>query len=164
MADLPVTLVAAPMANGVEDAEPVEFRRVPLVAGAVAAGAEMVGREALKGWAVIHRDQIKGRKNLVAFTVDKVQGTSMLPTIRPGDIVAVDRDDLDPGRYKTPKIFLVRTEDGLTIKRTARRGHLLVLNADNPASGWIPLVLDLNDRDIKELIVGRVVWQFSSDL
>ena len=162
---LPVELVDVSISDGeLEDQEVAEFRRLPFLVDSVAAGAELIVRDQIQGWVVIHKDQLKGRHNVVAVRVEKTQGNSMFPTIRPGDIVAIDRDEINPAKYKRPRIFLIRTEDGLTIKRASLSGDKLILTADNPEAGWTPMIIDLEGRELSEVVIGRVFWQSSDAL
>lgn len=145
---------------------------VPLV-GDVGAGPGMVAEERLEGWVLVLKDQqsIRTRSNLLAVEVGKNQ-FSMIPTLHPGDLVLVDRDDWGQhGSYQSPgNIFLVREpgqEGGGKIKRVsvAGRGNntIITFYSDN-SEEYEPephIVSQDYNGDLREAIVGRVVWAWS---
>lgn len=83
--------------------------------------------------------------------VIKVQGESMEPTLRDGDLVMIDRSKND---LNFDGLFVLRFGDSLQVKRVNRsptRGHVEVIS-DNPAYGrrdWPASELDP---------LGRVLW------
>ena len=79
-----------------------------------------------------------------------VAGDSMLPTLRDGDEILVDRTP----RPLRDGIHVVRVDDALLVKRldTARPGSIALLS-DNPA--YRPLELAQCEVEV----VGRVVWK-----
>lgn len=141
---------------------------VPLV-GEAGAGPGVMPTDEIKSWVLVYRHQhaIRFKRNLLAVEIEK-GSTSMVPLLRPGDIVLVDRDDCDPG--KPGGIFLVREpgqEGGAMVKRVATKpvDHDLLITfysenaAENPAESY-SLKADYNDR-IQDAIVGRCVWAWS---
>jgi len=141
---------------------------VPLV-GEAGAGPGVMPTDEIKSWVLVYRHQhaIRFKRNLLAVEIEK-GSTSMVPLLRPGDIVLVDRDDCDPG--KPGGIFLVREpgqEGGAMVKRVATKpvDHDLLITfysenaAENPAESY-SLKSDYNDR-IQDAIVGRCVWAWS---
>lgn len=85
---------------------------------------------------------------------------SMVPTIRPGALLLLDRGPEGQGhaRVDPGKIYLVwePNEEGLTVKRAFRSRSTLILWPDNQA--YEPLTIELTDRDIRSFLVGRVRW------
>lgn len=83
--------------------------------------------------------------------VIKVQGESMEPTLRDGDLVMIDRSKSD---LNFDGLFVLRFGDSLQVKRVNRsptRGHVEVIS-DNPAYGR-------RDWPVSELDpLGRVLW------
>ena len=77
-----------------------------------------------------------------------VRGESMEPTLPDGTSILVDRkrQELREGR-----VYVMRTEDGLVVKRVERNSQGWWLTSDNPA--WVPAPL-ANDTDI----IGEVRW------
>lgn len=82
------------------------------------------------------------------LTCVRVVGDSMEPTIRDGDLVAVDATRTDP---LNGRLFALWTDTGLVAKRLRRTGDGWVLISDNPIHAPRPVAED--DR-----IVGRVAW------
>jgi nickel-type superoxide dismutase maturation protease len=86
------------------------------------------------------------------FKLRRVVGESMLPTLRPGQLVAIG----ERGTLRVGDIVMILHDDMEKIKRVARieSGRLYVLG-DNPNAstdsrnfGWIGA----------ELVVGKVIW------
>lgn len=157
-----------PAGNGQALPPPEAYFAVPLV-GEAGAGPGVMPTDEIKSWVLVYRHQhaIRFKRNLLAVEIEK-GSTSMVPLLRPGDIVLVDRDDCDPG--KPGGIFLVREpgqEGGAMVKRVATKpvDHDLLITfysenaAENPAESY-SLKGDYNDR-IQDAIVGRCVWAWS---
>lgn len=93
----------------------------------------------------------------------RITGDSMHPTIKDGGMVLVTRW-LTPEREDAPKIedgkiYLLQSEDedeGHTVKRLALVDHHVVVYADNPT--FKPYKIDLESRDARQIILGRVRW------
>ncbi|HKI80608.1 MAG TPA: S24/S26 family peptidase, partial [Pseudodesulfovibrio sp.] len=90
-----------------------DYLAVPLAAPSVAASSGLIPEESVEGWVLVwrHQESIRFRSNLVAVEVGPGE-QPMAPTLHPGDLVLVDRDDRDPS--PAGKIMLVREpgEDG----------------------------------------------------
>ena len=82
------------------------------------------------------------------MTTGRRQRGSMEPGLRDGDLVALDHSKPDPidGR-----VFVVRTDDGLVIKRLRGRPGAWTLTSDNRR--YRPRPVRTADR-----IIGRVAW------
>jgi phage repressor protein C with HTH and peptisase S24 domain len=92
----------------------------------------------------------------------RVRGDSMYPTIRDRDVILVQRWR-PPERETDPvvedgRIYLVQEKDGdgHTVKRLTLVGHELVVYADNP--DFPPYRVDLRERRIQRIVLGRVRW------
>ena len=96
-----------------------------------------VAVQALASWARSER-----------LTCVRAAGDSMQPTIRDGDLVAVDSGRTDP---LDGSLFAVRTDGGLVVKRLRRTGGRWLLASDNPAHA--PREVVESDR-----ILGQVAW------
>lgn len=143
---------------------------VPLASMPVAAGQGIIPEEKIKSWVLVWTGQeaVRHRSNLVAVEVGMGQ-RSMEPTLHPGDIVLVDRNDRIP-QGRQGNIYLVRApssdEAGLAIKRVAlqkKNSHdLVVFYSDNNefAPEVYSLDSDYND-DIRQAVLGRVIWSWS---
>jgi len=168
-----VHFVKPRIVNAEEIGWPVDedYLAVPLASMPVAAGPGIIPEEKIQSWVLVWRshESVRHRSNLVAVEIGRDQ-RSMEPTLHPGDIVLIDRNDFIP---KSPpgNIYLVRFpggdgEAGLSIKRvqlySKNKQDLISFYSDNPQ--YPPDIYDLNveyDGDIKRAIVGRVVWAWS---
>ena len=96
-----------------------------------------VAAEALAAWAQPER-----------LRCVRAAGDSMEPTIRDGDLVAVDGGRTDP---LDGHLFAVRTDAGLVVKRLRRTGARWLLSSDNAA--YAPRPVGEDDR-----ILGQIAW------
>ncbi len=83
------------------------------------------------------------------LTCVRAVGDSMRPTIRDGDLVAVDSGRTDP---LDGQLFAVRTDAGLVVKRLRLTAGRWLLTSDNPAHAPRPVRED--DR-----ILGQIAWR-----
>lgn len=85
--------------------------------------------------------------------IAQVEGDSMMPTLRPGDDVLVDRSDAS-GRMRDG-LYLLRLEGSLQVKRLTLHPvtRRVAVQSDNPAYADWP---DLKLEDLDP--VGRVIW------
>jgi phage repressor protein C with HTH and peptisase S24 domain len=80
----------------------------------------------------------------------------MIPTLFPGDLVLIDRDDPQGQMdFKNGRIYGVRTKGGeCQVKRVYVKSQKLIISSDNrevpPEPAWTD--------DLKRLLIGRVVW------
>ncbi len=129
-----------------------DYRAVPLLADPAAAGAPLISTDLVEEWAWIHASQVGRRTNLAAFRID---GDSMTPLIRDGDIVAIDRDDVHP-----PGLFAARVDEGVTVKRVKLLAGALLLTPENRA--YEERLLEIpRGGSLGDVLIGRVVWQWS---
>lgn len=84
------------------------------------------------------------------LSVIEVAGTSMLPTLAPGDEILVDTADTHPREG----IFVLRLDDALHVKRLVREGGRLRIRSDNPAAPPLP-----TDDPARATLIGRVRWR-----
>jgi phage repressor protein C with HTH and peptisase S24 domain len=133
------------------------YYAAPLLEDHIAAGSGAIMRDQIKSLVWIYAPELHGRTkhDLVAVQLKK-DADSMTPTLYPGDIVLIDRDD--PGsssEFVDQKIYAIRDEEGgCAVKRLYRSKTGLIVNSDNrayaPELAWTD--------DVQRLIVGRVVW------
>jgi len=142
------------LANFVQIKNPIrreDFITIPLVNGSIAAGRTIVVDENIEDWIIIHKNITPKTKNLVAIHVDKKEGMSMYPILKPNDIVIIDRDDIT---INPRSIYAIRIDDGCTIKRVQQSDETLLLIPEN--TGYKTQVIDLKAHP--RPIVGRVIW------
>lgn len=158
------------MPAGEHVAPPVaeDYLAAPLV-GEVGAGPGYLPQDEVQSWFLVykHIPAIMGRRNLIAVEIGKTS-TSMLPLLSPGDIVLVDRDDIDVSH--AGHIMLVRDPEGAgMVKRVSvqptpgSRDFSIQFYSDNAATNP-PLLYSLREDyggEISNAIVGRVIWAWS---
>ncbi len=84
-----------------------------------------------------------------------VEGESMEPSLRPGDVILVDHTD---NIAKRDGIYVIRMGESLLVKRLQRLpNHRLKVTSDNPAYEPFEISLDF-DLQNELSIIGRVVW------
>ena len=157
-----------PAGNGLPAPQSEDYLAVPLVEE-VGAGPGIIPQGQLLSWFLVWRYQasVMHKRDLIAVMIGE-HSTSMLPTLRPKDIVLVDRQDLDcsrPGR-----IMLAIDPDGAgMIKRVSvkpvkkDKDWQITFYTDNTAENP-PMVFSLREdyeNDWKKAIGGHVVWAWS---
>ncbi len=144
-----------------------DYIAAPLV-GEVGAGPGYLPEDEIKSWflAYKHLPAIRYRRNLIAVEIGR-NSTSMQPTLNPGDIVLVDRDDRDvqyPGH-----MMLVMEPDGagmikrVSVEQKDDGDFRLTFYSDNGAK-WPPMIYSLKNDfydDWDKAIVGRVIWAWA---
>jgi transcriptional regulator with XRE-family HTH domain len=154
------TVILASEAEGRIEARIEDYYAAPLIDGSIAAGeGAVVFEDEVLSLVWIYAPELHDRRrhNLIAVRISETEGNSMMPTVMPGDIVLIDRDD--PGgaaeRFRSGAIYAVRDgEGGCAVKRVFLDGDHLVLESDNRAFG--PRISWTDS--IRDLIIGRVVW------
>lgn len=144
-----------------------DYIAAPLV-GKVGAGPGYAPKDEVKSWFLVYKNvpSIMYRRNLLA--VEIAQGSfSMVPTLHPGDIVLIDRDDCT---VSTPgKMWLVKDDyDQGMIKRVkidrVSRDDLAITYYSDNIRDYPPVTYSLRrhfDGDMSRAIVGRVIWAWS---
>jgi len=154
--------------EGLEGPIDENYLAVPLASMPVAAGPGIIPEESIKSWVLVWTGQeaIRHRSNLAAIEIGRGQ-LSMEPTLHPGDLVLIDRNDTLP-QDPPGNIYLVQSpdDDGLAIKRVRLQRkndqELVVFFSDN--MDYLPEIFDLNadyEGDLRRAIKGRVVWSWS---
>lgn len=90
-------------------------------------------------------------------------GDSMAPTIAPGALLLVNRDEREPPRARRKKraapddIFVFRLEDELRVKRLQRlpKDHLAIISDNVDA---YPVEIIVPDDAARVTVIGRVIW------
>lgn len=152
---------------------PGSWSAIPRVSEQVAAGEALYDEAELqeRDWYVFRdgflrhligkADPEPGRRLVVVTVARGHKGESMLPTIRPGALVLVDRGAGGRGvsEIEDGKIYLCRPDgSGVTLKRVFRAGRrALMLWADNPTHAPQPVELEAGQR-VQDFVLGRVRW------
>ena len=145
--DLP-TLSATPGVSALPGAESIAVRRLQVAAG----GGALDLDEEVKSYAYFRQEWLSAK----GITADHcciigVMGESMEPTLPQGCSILVDRSRT---RRYPGGIFVVRTADGLVVKRAEEREGIWQLVSDHPAWAPIPWPADAD-------VVGEVRWMAS---
>ena len=157
----------APIGEGITPPQSEDYIAAPMV-GEVGAGLGYIPQDEVKSWflAYRHHPAVRFRRNLIAVEIG-AHSTSMQPTLNPGDIVLVDRDDRDvqhPGH-----MMLVTDPDGSgMVKRVAIEDkqdgdYRITFYIDNGAK-HPPMVYSLLKDyagDWDKVIAGRVIWAWT---
>jgi transcriptional regulator with XRE-family HTH domain len=128
-------------------------------------------------WYAFHRSWItrkagrtapEDEERLIVVQVDKKHlGESMIPTVRPGALLVVDRGPRGQGiasaaELKANRLYLVNIDGGLTVKRVLHTGEkdgMLMLASDNPdRNAYPPRVVRLGRTPLQKVVIGRVIW------
>lgn len=135
-----------------------EYAPVPLYDVQAAAGhGAVVGLESVTDMLLfkrvwIHQELHANPSDLYLIHVD---GESMEPTLRPGDVILVDRRNAQA--VPRDGIYVMRMDDTLLVKRLQRLpGRKVKVTSDNPA--YDPFELSLDDPGDDLAVIGRVVW------
>lgn len=126
---------------------------IPIAKDPISAGSPREVREDPDGVAVVYREWAKNPQN---FTVVRVKGESMHPTIPDGSLVGIDHSRKDP-RKLNGKVVAIRKDGEATIKRLMIVSDDLSLGmTDNPAEK--DKTIALQGEEINSAIVGKVAW------
>lgn len=136
-----------------------DYYAVPLVEDRIAAGQGRIMEDHVTGLVWVYKPEIGNRRNLVAVKLAP-DAESMQPTLHPGDIVIIDRDDkVIEKTIHTKRIYAVRTsQEPCAIKRVSISQDRFWLVSDNP--NWPPQISEFDSSE--KLIIGRVVWSWTS--
>lgn len=140
-----------------------DYLAAPLV-GEVGAGLGYIPQDVIKGWCLVSRNNpaVRSRSNLIAVEIGH-SSYSMQPTLNPGDIVLVDKNDRNI--QHCGHIMLVTDPEGAgMIKRVAINDkkdddYRIIFYSDNNLQ-HPPLVYSLrNDYagDWDKVVAGRVI-------
>lgn len=162
-----VCFVNARIVDTVKNGQPpeaVDYIAAPLV-GEVGAGPGYIPGNEVKSWFLVYSNlpAVRYRKNLIAVELGK-NSTSMRPTLNPGDLVLVDRDDRDVTRPGHIMLVMDPLDNSGIIKRVSVRENgkdfAITYYSDNAAQ-YPPMIYSLQkdfDGDWDKAVIGRVIW------
>lgn len=144
-----------------------DYIAAPMV-GEVGAGPGYLSEGDVKSWFLAYKNlpAIRHRRNLIAVEIGP-SSTSMLPTLNPGDIVLVDRDDRDVTKPGHMMLVLDPDDGSGMVKRvsvTERKDDFQITYYSDNGSKWPPMVYSLKHvfcDDWDKAIVGRVIWAWT---
>lgn len=148
---------APPAQHVVEECAQPGYMAVPVydVRAAAGAGAMVEAEEVVD---FLHFKQEWIRAELHAQPADLsliyVDGESMEPMLRPGDVILINRSDQAVTREG---IYVLRMDGALLVKRLQRKpGGVIKVSSDNPAYDPFEVKPDQAMSDFA--VIGRVVW------
>ncbi len=159
----PLITIAGTKPEIPEDIRVEDYLAVPLVAGLVGAGYEgAVPWDYIAHLVWVYKPELGRRQwhNLRAIKVAP-QANSMVPTIRPGDIVIVDPEERPPQQPLDKKaIYAVRLDEhgNAAIKRVRELDDVWILLSDNLE--YNPIMV--KKAEVPNLVIGKVIWSWTS--
>lgn len=156
-----------PAGEHVQPPQAEDYIAAPLV-GEVGAGPGYVAQDDVKSWFLVYRHHpaIQHRYNLLAVEIAK-NSTSMIPLLKPGDLVLVDRNDRDVSR--PGHIMLDKDPDDqgmlerVSVEQQDDGDYSVVYYSDNAMENP-PICYSLRRdffNDWQRAIVGRVIWAWA---
>lgn len=143
--------------DGVEELESgygSAFEFVPMVEARLSGGGgSLETSDRVLGYYAFRKEWLKTKGVLESLRLMRVTGGSMEPTIEDNDVVMVDFSKAD---VLAGKIYAVRMDDEIIVKRLERKPGKLVLVSDNRRF-YDPVEIDLPEYANVE-VLGRVVW------
>ena len=144
-----------------------EYIAAPVV-GEVGAGPGYLPEEDIKSWFLAYKNlpAIRHRRNLIAVEIGP-SSTSMQPTLNPGDIVLVDRDDRDVAKPGHMMLVLDPDDGSGMVKRVSvveKKDDFQITYYSDNGSKWPPMIYSLKhdfEMDWDKAVVGRVIWSWS---
>ncbi len=129
---------------------PSTYRDIPVLEIAAAAGGGATVLDETPVGRISFQQDWLSRNNINALqsVIIKVQGESMEPTLPAGCSVLVDRSRRE---RQDGCVYVLRTEDGLVVKRLSQQGGHWRLLSDNPV--WVPVAWTPETE-----IIGEVRW------
>jgi phage repressor protein C with HTH and peptisase S24 domain len=137
-----------------------EFYKVPLYGARAAAGDGMevdYTAENVEAKLAFRRDwlhDIGVPRNMLKSM--RVRGQSMAPNILDGDTVLYDATP--DQNIANGRVYVLRVDNVLYIKRLYQRDHILIIESDSPNKSKHPVWTHDLKRDKNLEILGRVIW------
>ena len=129
--------------------EASDFVSLYSLAAAAGPGSPLSDHEEVVGRILVERRPFRALSvNPVNCDLISVSGESMEPTLADGSMVLVDRGSRD---LRDGRIFVLRTPDGLLVKRVRMSGARWMIVSDNPA--W-----PVDNLDPDSDVIGEVRW------
>lgn len=145
-----------------------DYMAAPLL-GEAGAGPGYIPQDEIKSWFLVYRNlsAVRYRRNLIAVEIGKLS-TSMQPTLNPGDIVLVDRDDREVSHPGHMMLVLDPMDGSGMIKRVAvedlNTGDFRITYYSDNVLQNPPMIYSLQKDfggDWEKVIVGRVIWAWA---
>lgn len=131
-----------------------EFECVPMARARPSAdGKGLADGPGAESCYAFHRQWLLHKGPVESLRLMRVTGESMRPTLQDEDVVLVDESQKD---ILEGKIYVIRIDGDIVVKRVGKKPGKLVLISDNRGH-YPPMDLDLEaEPDIA--VIGRVIW------
>lgn len=130
------------------------FDFIPLVEAKLSGGGGSAETEdKVLGYYAFRRAWLNGRGKIDTMRLMRVTGQSMEPTLEDEDVVLVDLSQQD---ILAGKIYAVRMDDEIVVKRLEKKPGMLVLVSDN-RQFYDALELPVGEQ-LNVQVMGRVIW------
>lgn len=144
-----------------------DYLAIPIL-GEVGAGPGYMPDIHIEDWFIVSKDGVRGRdiNNLIAVRIAP-HSVSMQPTLRPNDIVLVDKSDKNIGFGGNIMLVLDPLDGSSMVKRVSVRevkGDAQITFYSDNTSQYPPLVYSLMnnfDGEWHKAIVGKVIWAWT---
>ena len=155
-AQVPIITIVGGVPEVPKGLRPENYYAVPMVEDTIAAGRDRIVADHVVDIVWVYKPEIGNRRNLVAVKMAS-DADSMEPTLRPGDIVIIDREDRS---IDSSRLYAVRTaDDPCAIKRVSISQNRFWLISDNNKK-YPPQISEFDSSE--DLIIGRVIWSWTS--
>jgi hypothetical protein len=104
--------------------------------------------------------RVDRRGDFIAVILDAT-ADAMRPTLAPGDMCLINRREKFILKKNNYQLFLVNWGDptwGTAVKRVSAYKQQLILSSDNHSPRYAPIPISIENRDVNQIIIGRVVW------
>ncbi len=133
---------------------PPEFEYVPMVRARPSGGGGSLETDSdIEGYYAFRKEWLLRKGSPGFLRLMRVTGESMHPTLHDEDIVLVDESQKD---ILEGKIYVIRIDDDIVVKRVGKKPGTLVLISDN-RDLYPPMDLDMVE-DTNTAVIGRVIW------
>jgi transcriptional regulator with XRE-family HTH domain len=111
----------------------------------------------IESWGITRNDLSLNRKTILAFVIfEKVDGTSMYPVLKHGDLVVIDPSDIE---IIDDAIYAIRTTVGEVVCRQIKKSNNTLILIPWNLKDYKPELLDLNENP--NAVIGRVIFSVS---
>lgn len=134
------------------------FQLVPVIGAAACGGSGKILEKDIETYKAFEIGFLRNFKNPV---LTRAKGDSMIPVITDGDLLLCDRDPYKCQHPDPKSIYLVNHPDSIDevsikVKKLSLSRKTLTLIPLNPA--FPPAAVDVTEKSILDIVLGRIVW------
>lgn len=132
-----------------------ELIEIPLIEAKLSAGhGSFQVEDKIKRYFAFSSSFLHRKGNPSRMVMMQIDGDSMEPEIRDGDIVLIDQSQTD---IRLGRIFAVGFEDAIYLKRIDKLPGKVLLKSVNP--NYPPVEIILQDQTVEQFrVIGQVLW------